>query len=63
MAVRIVVNRRLMILSQRKSKIKFLLPLLFCIGLRAFAQFSAATVARVVQDSFGSNLELGVVAD
>jgi hypothetical protein len=40
-----------MILSQRKSRIKSLLPLLFCIGLRAFAQFSAATVAGVVQDS------------
>jgi hypothetical protein len=38
-------------LSRRKSRIKFLLPLLFCIGLRAFAQFSAATVAGVVQDS------------
>jgi Carboxypeptidase regulatory-like domain/TonB dependent receptor/TonB-dependent Receptor Plug Domain len=40
-----------MILSRRKSKIKSLLPLLFCIGVRAFAQFSAATVAGVVQDS------------
>ncbi len=38
-------------LSRRKSSIKSLLPLLFCIGLRALAQFSAATVAGVVQDS------------
>jgi Carboxypeptidase regulatory-like domain len=30
---------------------KSLFPLLLCIGLRAFAQFSAATVAGVVQDS------------
>ena len=44
-------NRRLMNLSRRKSSIKSLLPLLFCIGLRALAQFSAATVAGVVQDS------------
>jgi hypothetical protein len=40
-----------MILSQRISKMKSLLPFLFCIGLRCFAQFSAATVAGVVQDS------------
>ena len=44
-------NRRLMNLFWRNSSIKSLLPLLFCIGLRAFAQFSAATVAGVVQDS------------
>jgi Carboxypeptidase regulatory-like domain/TonB dependent receptor/TonB-dependent Receptor Plug Domain len=35
----------------RISHIKSLLPLLFCIGLRSFAQFSAATVAGTVQDS------------
>jgi hypothetical protein len=40
-----------MIPSRRTSKIRSLLPLLLCIGLRAFAQFSAATVAGVVQDS------------
>ena len=38
--------------SQRISKIKSSrFRFLFCIGLRAFAQFSAATVAGVVQDS------------
>ncbi len=40
-----------MILSRRISRIKCWLPLLLCIGLRAFAQFSAATVAGAVQDS------------
>ena len=44
-------NRRLMIRFWRISNIKSLLPFLFCIGLRSFAQFSAATVAGVVQDS------------
>ena len=38
-------------LSRRISKIKSLFPLLLCIGLRAYAQLSAATVAGVVQDS------------
>jgi hypothetical protein len=33
------------------SSMKFLLPFLFCIGLRSYAQFSAATVTGVVQDS------------
>jgi hypothetical protein len=40
-----------MIRFWRTSNIKSLLPLLFCIGLRSLAQFSAATVAGVVQDS------------
>jgi len=44
-------NCRLMSRFWRTSKIKPFLPFLFCIGLRSFAQFSAATVAGVVQDS------------
>jgi Carboxypeptidase regulatory-like domain/TonB-dependent Receptor Plug Domain len=40
-----------MIRFWRIFQIKSLLPLLFCIGLRSLAQFSAATVAGVVQDS------------
>ncbi len=40
-----------MIRSWRISTIKFLLPIVFCIGLRSYAQLSAATVAGVVQDS------------
>src|SRR3984893_5188900 len=40
-----------MVPSPRISGVKFLLLLFFCIGFRAVAQFSAATVAGVVQDS------------
>jgi hypothetical protein len=40
-----------MVPSPRISGVKFLLLLFFCIGFRALAQFSAATVAGVVQDS------------
>ncbi len=45
------VNHRAMVPSPRISGVKFLLLLLFCIGFRALAQFSAATVAGVVRDS------------
>ncbi len=40
-----------MIVSSRWSNLKSLLLLCFCIGVRAFAQFSAASVTGVVQDS------------
>jgi hypothetical protein len=40
-----------MLLFLHSCRSKCLLPLVLCIGLPAFAQFSAATVAGVVQDS------------
>jgi hypothetical protein len=40
-----------MVPSPRISGVRFLPLLFFCIGFRALAQFSAATVAGVVQDS------------
>jgi hypothetical protein len=45
------VNCRIMLLFLHSCRSKCLLPLVLCIGLPAFAQFSAATVAGVVQDS------------
>jgi Carboxypeptidase regulatory-like domain/TonB dependent receptor/TonB-dependent Receptor Plug Domain len=45
------VNPSPMIRFRHISHIKSLLPFLFFIGLRSFAQFSAATVAGAVQDS------------
>jgi hypothetical protein len=45
------VKPRAMIVSSRLSNLKSLFLLCFCIGIRGFAQFSAASVTGVVQDS------------